>query len=163
MKNVKITVLLACVSLPVLCHAQLSAASPLKPIAWLLGTWQMQEANGTLYEQWRVANDSTFTGRGYSIKTGSKDTTLNETLRLEYREGGLTFYAAVAQQNGDKAVPFAATHISADSLRVENPMHDYPTALVYAPTSGGLLARVRGPKGAGGVMAEQVLRFTRKQ
>ncbi len=162
MKNIKTNLLLACISLPLLGHAQLSPASPLKPIAWLLGTWQTAEATGTLYEQWRVANDSTFTGRGYSIKTGSTDTTLHETLRLEYRAGGLTFYATVVQQNAGKTVPFAATHISPDSLRVENPMHDYPTALLYAPTVGGLVARVRGPQGASGVMTEQVLRFTGK-
>lgn len=113
-------------------------------VKWLQGRWQSANAGPRQStETWRAVNDSTWAAYGYDLN--GADTTFREYLRLEKRGTDITYYATVPNQNGGKAVPFAATALTPDSLVVENPMHDYPSKIVYRRLDDNtLLATISG-------------------
>jgi hypothetical protein len=119
----------------------------LATVRWLQGHWHTAgTGSNQTAEVWRALNDSTWTAFGYTL-TGT-DTTFKEYLRLEKRGTDITYYATVPNQNGGKAVLFAATAITPDSLVVENPMHDFPSKIVYRRLDDNtLLATVSGLRG----------------
>ena len=101
----------------------------IKTANWLLGKWGTKTADGTLSENWKQLNDSTFQGESFFIK--GKDTLHFESIILQQKGEQLFYNATVKGQNENKAVPFRLTLTSEKQLIFENPEHDYPQKITY--------------------------------
>lgn len=111
----------------------------LAPASWMLGDWQHDGGS----EHW-VATAGTFYGVGFGeggfyelmiiddAPTGAAGTP-DGTLRLYAMPGGRA-PVVFTGRDGDGGLVF------------ENPAHDDPTSITYAPAAGGLTATVRGPR-----------------
>ncbi len=102
---------------------------------FLPGLWE-STGNIRLYEEWWMPDDSTLTGRSFSVN--GTDTLLIEQMELSYRSGKWTYWASPVNQNSGRAVPFALTETT-DALVFENPKHDYPNRIIYKLAADTLL------------------------
>ncbi len=115
----------------------------IKMARWFLGEWENKSAEGTLVENWKKANDSTYYGQSYFIK--NKDTLHFETITLQQNGEELFYNAKVIGQNEDKSVRFKMTNSSENQLVFENPNHDYPQKISYTKKSNdSLVAEISG-------------------
>ncbi len=105
-------------------------ASKLDSFNWLLGNWQMQKTSGVLTESWNQANDSTFDGNSYLIKTTGEKMLL-ESVQLVYRGQQFFYIPTTANQNDQQPVSFTITSHSNESFTAENPAHDFPKRIIY--------------------------------
>lgn len=96
---------------------------------WLIGHWQNKSAKGLLTEAWNKENDSTLVGQSYFIANG--DTLFVENIRIEQRDGNLSYIPTVRDQNNGQAVYFTLTRSTDSTLVFENPEHDFPQKIVY--------------------------------
>ena len=65
-----------------------------------------------------------------------------EFVRIEQRDAALYY---IAQPHGAAPTEFRATSADGDSVRFENPGHDFPQRIIYARRgSDGLDARIEG-------------------
>lgn len=101
----------------------------IKSASWLLGKWDAKTADGTLSENWKKVNDSTFQGESFFIK--DKDTLHSESILLQQKGDELFYNATVKGQNDNKAVPFKLMTGNEKQLAFENPKHDYPQKITY--------------------------------
>ena len=97
---------------------------------WLIGNWQSKSAKGLLTESWRKQDDSTMVGQGYFM--AGDDTLSLENIRLELRNGTLSYIPLVSDQNNGRAFYFTLTRIADSLLVFENPEHDFPQKISYA-------------------------------
>jgi hypothetical protein len=113
----------------------------------LEGKWKMPFGGGVLYEVWEKPSDTLLTGIDYRV-TG-KDTVEEETIRLSFSKGVITYAPRVAGQNGGGPVEFILVSISGEQYVFENPEHDFPQQIVYNITGNRLDVTVGGntPKG----------------
>lgn len=110
---------------------------------WLLGHWEQKLPDGTLIENWEIANDSTFTGQSYFIN--SKDTVHFESIKLVQKEEQLIYIATVLGQNNDEPVNFKQTTDAENVFTFENLKHDYPQKIVYKKINDiNLIATISG-------------------
>lgn len=115
----------------------------LKTAHWLIGSWENKSTEGTLSENWKKVNDSTYHGQSYFIK--GNDTIHFETIQLQQKGEELTYTATVKGQNDDKAVPFKLTQTTEKELIFENLKHDYPQKITYTQiTADSLVATISG-------------------
>lgn len=102
----------------------------LKSFSWLIGSWKMETKRGAIYEKWDVANDSSFSGESYIIRT-TRETVPLEKIQL-VRRGNEYFYIPVARgQNNDQPVKFTITNFNESGFVAENPGHDFPKRITY--------------------------------
>jgi hypothetical protein len=125
-KTTLILLLLAIVSCK---NSESNEKDKIKSANWLLGKWETKTADGTLSENWKQLNDSTFQGESFFIK--NKDTLHFETIKLQQKREELFYYATVKGQDNDKPVPFKMTIATEKQLVFENPKHDYPQKINY--------------------------------
>jgi hypothetical protein len=110
---------------------------------WLLGYWEQKLPEGTLIENWEIANDSTFKGHSYFIT--SKDTVHFESIQLTQKEEELTYTSIVQGQNNDEPVDFKQTSDADNVFTFENPKHDYPQKITYKKVNQtNLIATISG-------------------
>ena len=110
---------------------------------WLAGSWKISTANGVITENWTVVNDSTLAGNSYFTPTG-KDSVLQETLSLEYRQGSWTYIPIVARQNNGQPVRFPVTFTRSSEFIAENPAHDFPQRIAYRRIGDAVFASIEG-------------------
>ena len=114
-----------------------------KSASWLLGNWESKSTDGTLTENWKKLNDSTFHANSFFIK--EKDTLHFESITLQQRGEELTYSAAVKGQNNDKAVTFKLTTATEKQMIFENSKHDYPQKIIYTQiTPDSIVAKISG-------------------
>ena len=110
---------------------------------WLAGVWTFESNGKQTYEMWQQLNDSTYTGKSYSLVDG--DTTTYEDVRLLERDGEIAYIPIVVDQNAGKPVTFKLTFINPGKLVFENPSHDFPQIISYEKISNdSLLAQISG-------------------
>lgn len=98
----------------------------------LEGAWYMETDRGDRLEIWYIQDDSTLTARGLRVKKESRDTVPLETIRLEFRDSKIVYWALARGQNNEQAVPFELTEINDEGAWIfENPEHDDPVKIVY--------------------------------
>lgn len=105
----------------------------------LEGNWSSYD-NLIFNENWKVLNDSTLTGIGYSLN--GEDTLLSESLKIQLRNQEIIYSATVMHQNQGDAIPFILQASSHKTFVFENPEHDYPNRIIYKLIRDSLL-RVR--------------------
>jgi hypothetical protein len=122
-------------------EAETSREKTLVNLEWMLGTWESTESGTTTYEQWMKKSPTEFSGR--SFRLAGDDTLFTELLTLAATDSG-TFYI---DQVAHTPEPSWFKYSGGDSTQAtfENPMHDFPTRLVYSsPTPDSLVAVVEG-------------------
>ena len=116
--------------------------NPMDDFNWLLGTWQQDLGEETIYESWQLESDKAFVGKGVTVK--GLDTTFVEYLRLENTDSGL-FYIAMVSHNPEPTL-FRLTSTEGKFV-FENPEHDFPTRIIYRQISeDSMLARIEGER-----------------
>jgi len=118
--------------------SQAQKGSTLKDFSWIIGTWKMSMKNGTLFEKWRMINDSVFQSTAFRIKS-SGDTVMTESVKIEYKNKSFYYTSTVTDQNNQKPVPFKITSFSQSGFTAENPAHDFPQRISYELKSDGQL------------------------
>lgn len=101
----------------------------------LPGLWE-STGNTRLYEEWWIIDDSTLSGKSFSIN--GNDTLMLETMELRQMRGNWIYQALVAGQNQGKTVRFPMTD-AIDAMVFENAEHDYPNRIIYKLEADTLL------------------------
>lgn len=141
MKNKTALVLLLAMMTFVAASAQKS-----DPLKWIIGTWVIKTGNGgTIVEQWRGLNDSTFVGKSSFVKAPG-DSALQETLQLALRKGVWSYISTVQGQNNNQPVSFQLIFIGRSEFISSNPTHDFPQRIAYRRMQNQLLASIEGSK-----------------
>ena len=125
----KITFILLLLTIVSCKNSEATEKDKIKTANWLIGNWENKSEQGTLSENWKITNDSTFSATSYFIK--GKDTLHFETISLAQKGETLTYNALVKGQNNDKSVAFPSTILTPQQLVFENPTHDYPQKISY--------------------------------
>lgn len=110
----------------------------LNKMNWLQGQWEQKLPEGVLVENWKIENDSTYSGQTFFIT--SKDTVHYESIKLIQNGEELTYIATVTGQNNDQPVAFKLTSESDKIFDFENPTHDYPQKISYKKVSATQLS-----------------------
>jgi hypothetical protein len=98
----------------------------LEPLRFMLGAWH--GAAGDTVETWTFAGDALF---GVTLGPGDH----YEVMLVHEHQGAVRF---LAMPGGAAAVAFTMT----TPARFENPAHDFPRVIAYAPGGGGLTAEI---------------------
>jgi hypothetical protein len=110
---------------------------------WLLGKWETPHAGGTLTENWKKANDSTYNGLSYFIK--GKDTIHSETILLQQVEDQLSYNSTIKGQDDDQPISFTLAGRNETELVFENLQHNYPQKISYTQISkDSLITEISG-------------------
>lgn len=118
-----------------------TSTNTVRRLTWLCGTWERQQKNSVLLEQWHQVDDTLMEGEGMSVK--GPDTTITEKMQLLARDSSLYFVAVVP--HNDSAVFFRLTTVDSTGWLFENPTHDFPTKVSYRQVSSdSLYARIEG-------------------
>lgn len=142
---------LACV-LTLLCSAQ-RKENIYAHFGNLVGTWEMKTSDASLFEEWKIVNDSTLEGKSWKVEKGK--TTNLEDVQLVWRNGKYHYGARAYGQNEDQRIVFAQSELSSTKEMVSgkqahstvnivfaDPTHDYPQYIKYSMTQGSLVAKV---------------------
>lgn len=99
---------------------------------FLLGDWEKTDSVGTLIENWKTENDSTYKGNSFFVI--NKDTIRKEQIELMQDKEHLLYTSTIVGENNDEPIPYQMTK-STDSLLVfENPKYSYPKKISYKLT-----------------------------
>ncbi len=101
----------------------------IKNASWLVGEWQKKDSIGTLFESWRIENDSILIGNSYFIN--EKDTIHKEDIELTESKEIMIYEATIKGENNDEPIPFQLTESTDSILFFENPKHNYPSNIKY--------------------------------
>ena len=119
--------------------------------AWLAGPWVTVRGSRTIEEQWNAPRGGMMQATG---RTTQGDRLVEfEFLRIVRRNGSLVF---IAQPNGVPPTEFALTSHGPDSVRFENPAHDFPQVVRYRLAGPGSLVAVVSAVSGG---KERAIRF----
>ena len=137
--------LIAIVSLIILCAWTTKETNDIKKGEWLIGTLENRTPKGSIYETWSKTSDNELSGKSYIVK--EKDTIVFETIRLVQEQEGLFYIPTVKNQNNSLPVRFATKTISETQLIFENPQHNFPQIISYTKIStDSLVAEISGTK-----------------
>ncbi|OFX19341.1 MAG: hypothetical protein A2033_13715 [Bacteroidetes bacterium GWA2_31_9] len=100
---------------------------------WLEGEWKLNSANELSFENWKVINDSTLSGKSIFI---SKNDTISEILRIDRIGKNWVYIATVNQSN---PILFTLNTVSENIFEFINPEHDFPQKIVYKIVDENLL------------------------
>jgi hypothetical protein len=128
----------------ILCAQKLSAQKS-EQLKWISGTWKINTGNGTIVEQWQIANDSTLAGKSYFVKNGT-DTIQQETIELSFRNGDWHYIPTVKNQNNNQPVAFKIIFLRGTEFISENPAHDFPQRIAYRRIKNQLFASIEGKR-----------------
>jgi hypothetical protein len=121
---------------------------------WMAGTWKTDIGSGYIIEQWKIINDSTLTGKSFFVQKvrldpptrQQKDTILQETIELAFRNGGWYYIPTVKTQNNAQPVSFKVVFLKGTEFISENPAHDFPQRIAYRRIKNQLFASIEGKK-----------------
>lgn len=113
-----------------------------EPLYLLSGRWKMETEKGILIEEWNKVNDSVLQNKSFRV-TG-RDTVPQETVRLKFSNGSITFTPTLPDQNDGKPVIFTLTAIRNKSFVFENAGHDFPQQIIYTPANRTLMVVIKG-------------------
>lgn len=112
-------------------------AEALAKLAWLSGTWVLQEGEKTTEEHWRPLQGTTLLGTSHSYD--KKRTHFFEFLRITTMKDTIAY---VAMPGGAGATVFPAAKVEDGVVVFENGKHDHPQRIRYEKTAGGVTATI---------------------
>lgn len=125
-----------------LCAQAPVAASEMKNLGWLEGTWVRTnlKPGRTGSESWTKLSPTGWRGLGCTLQ--GKDTLFVEHMKLVIFENTPAFVADVPENKGLVYFKFTAT--TSHSFTCENPTHDYPKKIVYDRQGNNLKVTISG-------------------
>jgi hypothetical protein len=144
-------VLLCLTQAPAHAQAPVPADTGVALPAWLTGAWTTVRGARTIEELWNEPRGGVMLGTGRTTQ-GEKLVEF-EFLRVVQRGGSLVF---IAQPNGVPPTEFALAAHGADSVRFENPKHDFPQVVCYRRVGTDSLVAVVSASSGG---KTQAIRF----
>lgn len=126
--------------------AQLLAAAPAaKPLVddlgWLAGAWVLELDGRSVREEWMAPAGGAMLGMSRTVQAGRLVD--HEFVLLQADAAGEIHYT-VRRPSGE-LVAFRLVHLAANTVRFENPAHDFPRRIGYAlQADGSLLAYIEG-------------------
>ncbi len=119
----------------------------------LVGTWEMRSQNASIFEEWKIVNDTLLEGISYKVENGVK--TVSENVRLVWRNNNYHYEPIVSGQNEGSAIIFTQTDLLETkemvsgmqahdqvSITFSDPSHDYPQYIRYTIKPTVLVAKV---------------------
>jgi hypothetical protein len=106
-------------------------------LAWLSGTWVMQEGEKTTEEHWRPLQGTTLLGTSHLYD--KQRTRFFEFLRITAKDGTIAY---VAQPGGVPPTVFVATRLDDGAVEFANGKHDFPQRIRYEKTGKGVTATI---------------------
>lgn len=116
-------------------EANQRAVLQLRQLAWLSGTWVLQDGKSTTEEHWRPLQGTTLLGTSHSYD--AVRTHFFEFLRISIEQGTVVY---TAMPGGSAAVAFPLTKLEAGAVEFENAAHDHPQRIRYQRTEAGVTA-----------------------
>jgi hypothetical protein len=127
--------------------ALLAGAPAVDALAWMAGTWQGRDADGTeMEEAWLAPRGGTLLGVHRDVAGGK--TVSFEFLRIAVEPEGVVYWAS---PQGRPATPFKLAEAGPRRAVFANPAHDFPQRILYwIDEKGAMHARIEGdgPPGA---------------
>ncbi|MBM3976704.1 MAG: hypothetical protein FJ299_06905 [Planctomycetes bacterium] len=110
----------------------------LQQLAWLAGTWRIEQGEVVTEEHWRPLAGTTLLGTSHTYD-GTK-TRFFEFLRITAMHGTIAYLA----QPGGRPTPtvFLMKSMSKDEVVFENAQHDHPQRIRYAKSERGITATI---------------------
>lgn len=116
----------------------------LRPLKFLLGSWELKNQKGRLIETWSYTSPSELHGKSYRINLKG-DTAILENVQIKLRDKNIFYIPIVTDQNEGKIVEFKLIASVGRKFVFENKMHDFPQLVIYVNKSKHeLLAWIEG-------------------
>jgi hypothetical protein len=110
---------------------------------WIIGDWEMADAEGRLVEHWSRVNDTLM--KGHSFQVVGSDTVFSETMECYCSRTEVYYIPTVPGQNGGRPVVCRMEDAAGDSVSFVNPDHDFPSRIVYRKVGrDSLIASIEG-------------------
>lgn len=106
-------------------------------LAWIAGTWVMQDGGKTIEEHWRPLQGTTLLGTSHTYDKGR--THFFEFLRIASMNGKIAY---IAMPGGAQPTVFLMSKCEDGLVEFENPMHDHPQRIRYQRTEKGITATI---------------------
>jgi len=134
--------------LAILAALALSGSSVPEPVAtadlhFLSGRWIQEGPDGWTEESWSDPRGGVMLGTALSGK--AEQATSFEFMRIADGRSGPVFWGS---PGGKAAVAFPLAGYAPNTVRFENPAHDYPTQILYRREGRFLTATTTGPGGS---------------
>ena len=113
-------------------------AGSIDQLAWISGTWSLEENGVVTEEHWRPLAGTTLLGTSHSYD--GTETRFFEFLRISSMKGRIAYIA----MPGGSPEPTVFPMVSCGDGQVtfENPKHDHPQRIRYAKTEQGITATI---------------------
>ena len=102
----------------------------------------MEQKAGYLIEEWLSVSNNMLVSKSYSVK--EMDTVLKETVRLDFKNGDITYSPLVVGQNDGKEVRFKLINTDNGKFVFENKKHDFPQQIIYQFSNNKLNVVING-------------------
>ena len=109
----------------------------LEKLAWMSGTWALQEGEKTTEEHWRPLQGTTLLGTSHLFD--EKRTHFFEFLRITAMNGTIAY---IAMPGGKPPTVFLLSKLEDGAVEFENGKHDYPQRIRYEKTAAGVTATI---------------------
>jgi hypothetical protein len=124
---------------------QPSTDKGLDQLAWMVGSWSVENRGTVVEEHWTPARGNTMLAVGRT--TRGQRTVFYEFLRIEQTPDAITYHAA--PKGRSPATPFKMIEMSEGKVVFENPQHDFPVRITYwREGADGMGAKIEGKDGA---------------
>ena len=110
----------------------------IEKLAWLCGTWVLQNGAKTTEEHWRPLQGTTLLGSSHTFD--DTKTHFFEHLRIAAMRGTVAYIAMPG--GAQKPTVFPMTKCEAGLVVFENPDHDHPQRIRYEKTADGVTATI---------------------
>ncbi|MFY9342008.1 MAG: DUF6265 family protein [Planctomycetota bacterium] len=126
----------------------------LNKLAWLSGTWVLQDGGKTTEEHWRPLQGTTILGSSHTFD--ANQTHFFEHLRITAMRGTIAY---LAMPGGKPPTVFVLSKLADGAVEFENGKHDHPQRIRYEQTKAGVTATISLLDGS----RAQSFVFTRKK
>lgn len=106
-------------------------------LAWLAGTWFLEQDGVVTEEHWRPLQGSTLLGTSHTYD--DKRTRFFEFLRIASMRGKIAY---IAMPGGAQPTVFPLTKLEEGVVEFENAKHDHPQRIRYEKTEKGVTATI---------------------
>lgn len=96
---------------------------------WLKGVWEIPSETGSSFEEWKLDNDGSLSGRTYRMFVA--DTIVFDTMRVKYWDNQIVFQMTANIKNTRVYARYPLQRPDPILWKFENPLTDYPKNINY--------------------------------